>query len=366
MSSKLNFTISVPDNCISQISSPAPANQSQPRTTQPIRDSIDRCPQVSQNATHCFGQAWDMIVNFLKNIWGCLYCKKRVEALNPEEIERRRAVQERELAVWQRQMAINLKQPGSHSNFVDLRGQINEPGHCQALQLKCLPQIGHYKENYPLMNPYLSVKLPARQLHRFPEAIRSALSNYDADHLDIYFMIWQDFPRVLEGAHQRGKRNLIYHPIAYPNAHEGETHNHNLSMGIFDTEGIERASGTQWQVMPFNQFGEQNVHIHPGRQEWARGPVMCISPDDARFYLPDNRAWSTFNSACKLPNGRAAAVFGVILNSNDQTLASHVLLNPLYRNFITLQEYKNGIQSSSLDANLKGKMLNVLDFYTET
>jgi len=360
MSSKLDFTISIPANVASQASCPAPVNQVRFISPQLVADSMCPRQQTSQSVTDYLSQAWTAIVSFLKSIGEYLCCKKKIEAPSSEEIERRRVAQERELAIWQRQMGVNVKCGVGNTNFVDLSARIVEPGYCPALHMERMPQIGHYKENYPILNRLMAVKLPARQLQRFPEALRNELSSYDADHLDVYFMIWQDMPRILEDSHQPGKRNLIYHPIAFPNAQLGETHYHNLSMGIFDAEGIQRDPGSQHQAMPFDRFGEQNVHIHP------EGFGMCVSPDDARFHLPHDRAWSSFNSACKFPNGRAAAVFGVILSSNDCTPESNVLLNPLYRNPISLQEYKNGIQNSPLNLNLKNKIVSVLDFCTES
>ncbi len=365
MGSKIDFTISIPPQCTLPVASPSPVTLSQTIASRPVSDSILQREQTSQGITDCLSQIWKAIVDFLKKIWECFCCKKKSEILSPEEIERRRVVEEEELAVWQTQMGRSLRVGANNGDvsFVDLSGRIARPGFCSALQMERIPQIGHYTENYPVLSRLIAVKLPARQLQRFSDAIKNELANVAPDNLDLYFVVWQDIPRMFEDAGQPGKRNLIYHPIAFPNAQRGETHCQDMPMGIFETEGIEEARGDPSQALPFNRFGLQNVHIHPADMPF--GQAMAISPDHARFHLPAERRWSTFHSACKFPNNRAAAVFGVIIDSDNRTQELNVLLRPLGQNQITLQEYKTGIQNSQLDPSLKRKIAHVLDFYTE-
>jgi hypothetical protein len=359
MALKLNFTITIPPQYTGSLTSPA--NSSQIISSQPVSNSIDLHGQTSQGVTSSLSQIWNGIADFFNKIWECLCHKKKGKTLSTEEIERRRITQERELAVWQRQMGINLRPTNVGGvPFVDLSGKIVRPGICPAVHMERIPQIGHYSENYPILNPLLAAKLPARQLQRFPEAIKNELANIDPDNLDLYFVVWRDIPRMFESGGQSGKRNLIYHPVAFPNAQRGETHYRDMSMGIFETEGIEQAHGEQHLALPFNRFGLQNVHIHP---QDAQGEVMCISPDHSRFHLPADRRWSTFHSACKFSDNRAAAVFGIILNSEERSQEFDMLCQRGH-NPITLQEYKTGIQTSRLDPSLKRKIAHMLEFHT--
>ena len=143
----------------------------------------------------------------------------------------------------------------------------------------------------------------------------------------------------------------------------GETHNHNLPMGVFEPEGIDAARGTLNRNLPLNQFGIQNVHIHP---HFERGAIaaMCVSPDHARFYSNPDRTSSSFYSACKFPNNRAAAFLGVILNNDSNSIESAALSDPLRRPNLTLQEYKAGIENAPLDRALANKITQLLTFYT--
>lgn len=337
-----------------------------------VGDSIT--PQTPfQGVANCFSAIWNTIVGFLTNIWNCLCCNAKEETpiqtpapLSPEQLAQLRATQPRDLAFWQIKMASPIRGPGlvpGDPNFVDLSGRLAQPGTCDALDMNRIPQIGHYGVNYPMLPQYLTVKLPIRQLHLFPEAIRNAFANYDAEHLDLYLIVWRDLPRTRENPIESGKRNVIYHPVAFPDALYGETHNQNLPMGIFEPEGVDTSRGPLNEALPLNRFGAQNVHIHP---YFTNGAItaMCISPDQARFYSSPERTSSSFYSACKFPNNRAAAFFGVILSADANSIESAALVDPLNRPDLTLQEYKTGIANAPIDRTLADKVTRLLTFYT--
>ena len=349
-----NYTIFIPANYIPP--TPLPIINSTPPVSR-NSDTMNLRQQSAEGIGDFFNHALNAIVNFFKTAWHYFFGNHCQTTASPAEIARCQETQNREYAIWQRQMNVNLRPNRGTTDFVDLSGQLTELGNCAALNLKQIPQIGHYASEYPILNPKCAVKFPVRQLQQFPEAIRKELSSYDADHLDLYFIIWKDLPRdlTLVNRNDLDKRNLIYHPIAFPNAQQGEIHNHDLPMGIFDAEGIEMRHSD----MGYNRLAQQNVHIHPQDQ------AMAISPDSAKFYLPANRPWSSFFSACKLPNDRAAAFFGIILNSNTRGILSDVLQRPLYRDRITLQEYLAGIQNSQVvDPRLKDKLRHIFSFHS--
>ncbi len=288
--------------------------------------------------------------------------------LTPEQIAERRLAQARDLASWQIKMQSPItapdQRPGS-ANFVDLSGRLTDPGQCAALLMDRIPQIGQYMRNYPILHQSIVVKLPIRQLHQFPEAIRNEFAAYDPEHLDLYFIVWQDISEADEDPIQQGKRNILYHPIAFPDAQFGETHNQDLLMGMFEPEGIEVARGPQNQALSLNQFGSQSVHIHPN-QDAGQPMVMCVSPDEGRFYNTPERASNSFYSACKFPNNRAAAFFGVILKNDPNSLELAVLSDPLRSQGLTLQEYKTGIENGPLDRSLADKITRLLNFHRDT
>lgn len=305
---------------------------------------------------------WNAFVDLLNSFLDCFCCYSAKNGSEQQRIE-----EERELASWQNTMAMPIRscQQGiGNPNFIDLSGRSTQPGTCNALHMDRIPQIGQYQRGYPILSQLLTVKLPIRQLHEFPEAIKNEFVNYDAEDLDLYFIVWQDIPGVLEDQNERGKRNVIYHSAAYPNAQFGEVHNQNLSMGIFEAEGIDSSRGPANTQLPLNRFGMQNVHIHP-HQAPGQPMVMCVSPDQARFYNSPGRSSRSFYSACKFPNNRAAAFFGVILNSGSNTLESAVLSAPLRTPNLTLQDYKRGIENSSLSRGLIDKIVRLLSFHSD-
>ncbi|MBS0653695.1 MAG: hypothetical protein JSR39_09280 [Verrucomicrobia bacterium] len=339
-----------------------------------VGDSITSQPPF-QCLADTMSHIWNAIVGFLTNIWNCLCCKAK-EATpvqiqtpappTPEQLAQLRATQPRDLAFWQIKMASPIRGPGlmpGDPNFVDLSGRLARPGICDALDMHRIPKIGHYGQHYPMLPQYLTVKLPIRQLHLFPEAIRNEFANYDAEHLDLYLIVWRDLPITRENPIESGKRNVIYHPVAFPDALYGETHNQNLPMGIFEPEGVDTSRGPLNAALPLNRFGAQNVHIHP---YFTNGAItaMCISPDQARFYSSPERPSSSFYSACKFPNNRAAAFFGVILNTDHNSIESAALVNPLNRHDLTLQEYKTGVENAPIDRSLADKVTRLLTFYT--
>lgn len=267
---------------------------------------------------------------------------------------------ERERRIWEAKMDTPFKNSNtSFIPFIDLNKGIDDPGMCSATDMPRIPQIGHYQRDYAILPTLAAIKLPIRQLEAFPDAIKREFVNYDANHLDLYVMIWQDGGRSIEAQNQIGKRNLIFHPVAFPEAQKGETHCRNLQMGIFEAEGIQAAHGNP--AIAFNRFGSQNVHIHP----YARHiQAMCISPDNARFYLPPEQALSSFYSACKLPNQRAVAFFGIILDFNYLSPESQAFLNPLHQDDITLRNFKTAIEGSMsvLGQPLINKISKLLTF----
>lgn len=326
-----------------------------------------------QGIANCWSSIWNTIVGWLTSVWNCL-CGKSAEenpvqthaSFTPTQLAQLEATQVRDLAFWQIKMGSPIRGPGllpRDTNFVDLSGRLARPGTCAALNLERTPQIGHYGPNYPMLPQLLTVKLPIRQLHLFPEAIRSQLANYDAEHLDLYLIVWRDISRVLENPGEPGKRNIIYHSTAFPDAQDGQTHNQNLPMGVFEPDGIDITRGPLDRAIPLNQFGPQNVHIHPYVVNGVQAG-MCISPDQARFYSTPERPASTFYSACQFPNNRAAAFFGVILNTDDTSIESAILSDPLRNPNLTLQEYKAGIENGPMDTTLAEKITRLLTFYT--
>ncbi|MBX3718281.1 MAG: hypothetical protein KF898_01375 [Parachlamydiales bacterium] len=326
-----------------------------------------------QGVANCFSAMWNALVGFFTSIWNCL-CGKSIEGtpaptrapLTPEQLTQLRATQPRDQAFWQIKMASPIRDAGlmpGDANFVDLSGRLARPGICDALDMNRIPQIGQYGTHYPIMPQLLTVKLPIRQLHLFPEAIRTEFANYDAEHLDLYLIVWRDIPTVAENQAERGKRNVIYHPVAFPNAMYGETHNHNLSMGVFEPDGIDTSRGQQNRLLPLNQFGIQNVHIHPHFEQGAIA-AMAVSPDVARFYTDPARTSSSFYSACKFPNNRAAAFLGVVLNTDPNSIESAALSDSLRRPNVTLQEYKTSIENAPIERSLADKITQLLTFYT--
>lgn len=273
--------------------------------------------------------------------------------LTPGQIELRRAAQQRELAAWQARMGVNMKQHGPC--YVDLSGRLSQPNMCSVLGMHAVPQIGHYGHNYPMLERLVTVKMPARQIAHFPEAVKRELSSCNSNQLDVYFIVWKDIlPAESAGSE---KRNMVYHPLAYPWAGIGENHNEAVNMGMFNVQGIE--SRNDHGAIPINTFGQQNVHLHPSVPPGA----MCISPDNARFYLPQTRQWSSFYNASHFADGRGIAVFGVILNANCHGLESNVFERPVEQTNITLQQYKEGIERSGLDRTLVQPILDILNFH---
>ncbi|MBS0649858.1 MAG: hypothetical protein JSR93_01730, partial [Verrucomicrobia bacterium] len=136
-----------------------------------------------QGVADCFSAIWNALLGFFTSIWNCL-CGKSIEGtpaptrapLTPEQLTQLRATEPRDQAFWQIKMASPIRSPGlmpGDPNFVDLSGRLARPGICNALGMDHIPQIGHYGIHYPMMPQLLTVKLPIRQLHLFPEAIRT-------------------------------------------------------------------------------------------------------------------------------------------------------------------------------------------------
>ncbi len=352
-SPNLDFTLSIPSNATFAV----PANLSVKPVSQPqVADTLIMRNQATDGGADFFTSCWNALKGWIKSLWDLLCCRRERPPMTAPTVEdetARRAAQE----IWQQKMSMDLNPRGNRPvRFVDLSGGLDTPGSCPALLMDRVPHIGHYRERYPILDRLMTVKLPKRQLAHFPPQIQNELASYLPENLDLYVIIFRDIPAVLEDPTQLGKRNLIYHPSAFPNAQVGETHYRDLSMGVFEPDGVEASHLDISRAVPFNHLGLQNVHIHP------RGDVMCVSPDHARFTLPAGRPYSSFYSACKFPGNRAAAFFGVIINSRLNSPEANVFFDSLTRGPVTLQEYKTGIQNSHVDANLKNKIARLLTF----
>src|ERR1700722_20522810 len=194
MPERLSFNVSPPH----QYPSPNVQPAARVNTAKPIRDSISHRTMATQGISGAFGEMLNALKVCLQvclqKIWNCLSCKKKQRVQNVQAIPTSPLCPE--VPIWQKNLQ-SMPRSGLGGHYVDLTGRVAEPGFCPALGMVKLPCIGHYAHSYPILSNLLTVKLPARQLQRFPDAIKNALSNYGPDQLDLYFMVWEDIPTLL-------------------------------------------------------------------------------------------------------------------------------------------------------------------------
>ncbi len=186
-----------------------------------------------------------------------------------------------------------------------------EPGVCSSglVYLECLPTIGHYDPSgYEFADPMLTVRLPIAQLSRFPAEIQNRYGSLGRDQLDLFFVVFDgtDLSTV--------SRNVIIHPLAFPDVLFNSTANGNFEMGICSPRGVVREESSDG--LNVDSFCSMNVHVHP------QGDSMAISPDNARFNIDPGCDISSFYFASDLPGYRGVAFMALMVNRDSAGMRS--------------------------------------------
>lgn len=271
-----------------------------------------------------------------------------------EEIEKRQRT-------WQQKLQISYGPAPLIDRHINLAGDDPVSGVCSPVGLSCVPYIGRYQADYPMAMNNLVIRLPKDQLRSFPQEIQNKLAHYPESHLDLFFIIYSAAnlkttdPRTADGQALH-VRNLIYHTVAFPNLRPAESKIAYLAMGIFNPQGLREIEQAQYGIK-FGDFSSRCIYFHPA----PGGNGMCISPNEARF-LTTEEPISTFYSATALPDNRAAAVYGVVLNEDD-TVNNEV--NKLYTAMTTstnLEQFLQMLRSEKLNEQVLKPIEEILSF----
>ncbi|MCK4934748.1 MAG: hypothetical protein KAR79_04090 [Simkaniaceae bacterium] len=255
-----------------------------------------------------------------------------------------RATNTEDRAFWETRMQ------GLKNNYiVNLsRTRTEDILYSDALQLPQIPAIGHYPDGYDFWETALVVKLPRAQLQAFPEAIQHKFRALDDNALDLFLIVGTDhrFPNRLD-------RNIVMHSIAYPDLQHGESRHFNAEMGIFDPIGVE---ASRQSPIAINGFNTHDIFPHP-----AGGGNMALSPNNARFTVPEGSPISSFATASTLPNGRAVAT-QVILLHDLENLAAVLISDEVRNQYRSLTENLEAIENSGLAPDVFARIQRMLTF----
>lgn len=196
--------------------------------------------------------------------------------------------------------------------------------YCAGLRMSQIPYIGHYTTTYEWAMPSLIVKLPRSQLATFPAAIQEKFRALDDSQLDLFLIIGSDSHFA-----DARSRNVVLHPQVHPDIQVGESRHFPAEIGIFDPIGVAHDTN---RGVSFGAFNVHDVYPHPDARR------MAISPDNARFTIPNNTSMSSFSMASTLPNGRGTAAQVVMLHELTGGTAAGTLNDILNGRYITLRQ----------------------------
>ena len=158
--------------------------------------------------------------------------------------------------------------------------------------------------------PKLFVKLPRRQLHVFPVAMKRNLLNIEEDRLDVFFAIY-----VLDG----GKKDFN---LSFPQWKNG------CSLGFYGGTGVARGPGKTVPWHFIREYSERDVR---------EGLTARLTGDIGAFKM------GAFAQNCKGPS-RGTAVYGLVLSDEGRGKAVRELLNHSY----SIQEFVDRVGSDEL------------------
>lgn len=180
--------------------------------------------------------------------------------------------------------------------------------------LRGMPAIGIYGDPYNFRNRFALIKLsPKMMAPAMPEQLRQQLIRALAPGKTIDQALHGKivYAQIMVTGQTQDKKpgpfNMVFHPFAYTFNNKKKSFSNNISMGIFNADGVNPTP----KGITFNRFQGQNVTPHPGKDAFA------LSPDNAKFNITPGRAVSTFWSAAYSPNKQYVTITYHILANTD-------------------------------------------------
>lgn len=269
-----------------------------------------------------------------------------------------------ESATWQRKLETQSEEKTPLlCHQINLLGEGPTTGFCPPVGMACMPYIGKYGAAYPMAMNILAIRLPKSQLHAFPEKIRNQLTSYPEPRLDLFFIIYnaaglKQRDQAASSGQPAHLRNIIYHPIVFRDFPANESRIASVAMGIFNPRGLQEIPQAEAGIQ-FEGYSPKCVYFHPSGRD--SGGQVCISPNDARFAMTEDPI-STFYSAAALPENRATAVFGVILNESSRESPEVQKVFSALKNNTHLQGFLNSLNEQKLDAAILNPIEEILSF----